>query len=120
MHHMPVVMAHGDSHLHAHACGRAGSNAVAEYMYMCMTCVQVRQPLYKTSVQRWKQYKQQLEPLREALAPLIGRYEQMLAERLQKPPVKAAAAAVDASSTVGALGGGAEEATDYSEVKDEL
>lgn len=85
---------------------------------MC-TYVQVRQPLYNTSVQRWKQYKQQLQPLREALAPLIGRYEQMLAERLQKPPVKAAAA-VDASSTAAASGGGAEGATDYSEVKDEL
>lgn len=48
-------------------------------------CLQVRQPLYKTSVQRWKQYKQQLEPLREALAPLIGRYEQMLMQRLAAP-----------------------------------
>lgn len=47
--------------------------------------MQVRQPLYKSSVQRWKEYQQQLEPLREALAPLIGRYEQMLAQRLSTP-----------------------------------
>lgn len=47
--------------------------------------MQVRQPLYKTSVQRWKEYRQQLEPLREALAPLIGRYEQMLSQRLSAP-----------------------------------
>jgi hypothetical protein len=117
-----------------------GSNFIPDSVLMCIcaVCVQVRQPLYTTSVQRWRQYKQQLEPLREVLAPLIGRYEQMLQERLQKP-VKAAgstaaantaagggdadassrAAALDASEAA-ASAGGAEQGTDYPEVKDEL
>jgi hypothetical protein len=51
--------------------------------------LQVRQPLYKTSVQRWKAYKQQLEPLRQELAPLIGRYEQMLMQRMAAPAAAA-------------------------------
>jgi tetratricopeptide (TPR) repeat protein len=34
--------------------------------------VQVRQPLYKTSVDRWKRYRQHLTSLIEALGPLAG------------------------------------------------
>jgi hypothetical protein len=60
--------------------------------------LQVRQPLYKTSVQRWKAYKQQLEPLRQELAPLIGRYEQMLTQRMAAPAAAAAAADISADS----------------------
>jgi hypothetical protein len=41
-------------------------------------CLQVRQPLYKSSVGRWKVYEQQLAALEQRLAPLITRYEQLL------------------------------------------
>lgn len=58
---------------------------------MC-ACPQVRQPLYKTAVQRWKVYEQQLEPLREKLAPLIARYEQMLLQRMSAPAAAAGVA----------------------------
>ncbi|PLW81374.1 hypothetical protein CWI75_16205 [Kineobactrum sediminis] len=33
---------------------------------------QVRQPIYKGSVQRWRNYEEQLQPLVEILAPLLG------------------------------------------------
>ncbi len=32
---------------------------------------QVRQPLYKSSVERWRRYEEQLEPLRKILEPLL-------------------------------------------------
>jgi len=75
-------------------------------------CVQVRQPLFKTSVQRWKAYRQQLEPLREELTPLIARYEQLLSERLASP-------AVAPTSTQGQQLG-SEESEDADSIKDEL
>jgi hypothetical protein len=58
---------------------------------MCVSG-QVRQSLYKTAVQRWKVYEQQLEPLRETLAPLIARYEQMLMQRMSAPTAAVAQA----------------------------
>lgn len=70
--------------------------------------MQVRQPLYKTSVQRWKQYQQQLEPLREELAPLIARYEQMLSQRLTAPDTQTDTRQSD------------ESGSDSGDVKDEL
>jgi hypothetical protein len=42
----------------------------------------VRQPLYKSSVGRWKVYEQQLAGLQQRLAPLIARYEQQLQQQL--------------------------------------
>lgn len=68
----------------------------------CPNTLQVRQPLYKTAVARWKHYKQQLEPLREELAPLIGKYEQMLQQRLSAAPVTPGAAAGSGASVEGA------------------
>ena len=81
---------------------------------LLIVTAQVRQPLYKTSVQRWKVYRQQLEPLREALAPLIARYEQMLQQRLASP--------ADFTSVVGQHGDELEEGSDDSSdsAKDEL
>lgn len=78
------------------------------YSWLCCPCMQVRQPLYKTSVQRWKQYQQQLEPLREELAPLIARYEQMLSQRLTAPDTQTDTRQSD------------ESGSDSDDVKDEL
>ncbi len=71
-------------------------------------CSQVRQPLYKSSVQRWKVYRQQLEPLREALEPLITRYEQLLHQRMS------------AAATMTAEKGAGSDAGSSATAKDEL
>lgn len=44
---------------------------------LCMG-LQVRQPLYNSSVARWRVYEQQLRPLQQRLQPLIREYEQLL------------------------------------------
>ena len=44
---------------------------------------QVRQPLYRTSVERWRRYEAQLAPLRAALGPLVERYEAGVAAALR-------------------------------------
>jgi hypothetical protein len=56
--------------------------------------LQVRQPLYQSAVQRWKAYETQLLPLREDLAPLVARYDQLLLQR--STTVSAAGAAGEA------------------------
>lgn len=45
---------------------------------------QVRQPLYSTSVGKWKRYAAYLEPLRKMLGETIEDYENELEERIQK------------------------------------
>lgn len=40
--------------------------------------VQVRQPLYSTSVGRWRKYEEFLKPLQQELAPIITAYEESL------------------------------------------
>ena len=44
-----------------------------ESSYAC--CVQVRQRLYNTSVGKWRQYAEQLQPAADVLKPLIQEYE---------------------------------------------
>jgi hypothetical protein len=41
---------------------------------------QVRKPIYKTSVNRWRKYEAYLKPLLEELGPLVGQYEEELAQ----------------------------------------
>lgn len=41
---------------------------------------QVRKPIYTTSVNRWRKYEPYLKPLLDELGPLVGRYEEELAQ----------------------------------------
>jgi hypothetical protein len=66
--------------------------------------MQVRQPLYKSSVGRWKAYEQQLAGLEQRLAPLIARYEKLLQTQMaaRGGPLDAQHAQHDAAATGGA------------------
>lgn len=51
---------------------------------MCCFTLQVRQPLYRSSVDRWKIYKQQLATLEKRLSPMLTKYEQQMKELHQR------------------------------------
>lgn len=44
--------------------------------------LQVRKPLYLTSIGQWQRFQAQMEPARHKLQPLIQRYEEKLAQAL--------------------------------------
>lgn len=82
----------------------------------------MRQPLYSSSVGRWKVYEQQLAVLQQRLAPLIARYEQQLqvqlAARAAAVPDEAAGAAD--SVAAGRDGSSQDEGVSKGRSKDEL
>lgn len=46
-----------------------------ERPFFCTNCAQIRRPLYKHSIDRWKRYEAHLKPLKEALAGVSTEYE---------------------------------------------
>ena len=65
-------------------CGLGWDDAVLGFhkskrMVSTASYAQVRQPIYKTSIQRWKCYEHHLEPLRELLNEHVLAYEDELA-----------------------------------------
>ncbi|KAG2487977.1 hypothetical protein HYH03_013417 [Edaphochlamys debaryana] len=81
---------------------------------------QVRQPLYKKAVGRWRQYERQLAGLAEQLRDEVAEYERTLAaamaaaeaEQRRLDAAAAAAAAVAAAGKRGAAAGAREQAGD--------
>eukprot|EP00955_Chlamydomonas_euryale_P083279 363828-Chlamydomonas_euryale.AAC.13 len=56
---------------------------------------QVRQPLYRTSVGRWRQYEAELAPLAEALGGTVAAYERRVEAALARRASSAASAKRD-------------------------
>jgi hypothetical protein len=44
---------------------------------------QVRQPIYRDATEEWQRYEQHLEPLRQALGPVLDAYPEVPADFLQ-------------------------------------
>eukprot|EP00879_Flechtneria_rotunda_P017938 GHRR01018801.1.p1 GENE.GHRR01018801.1~~GHRR01018801.1.p1 ORF type:complete len:164 (+),score=39.54 GHRR01018801.1:96-587(+) len=70
------------------ACGLSWEPAVLQFQATerpvhTASMVQVRQPLYTSSVGRWKVYEHQLRDVYNRLGPLISRYEQLLEHRMK-------------------------------------
>ena len=54
-----------------------GSKINFALQFMCTT-LQVRKPLYKSAIGRWRGYEEQLRLAQDFLTPTIKDYEQML------------------------------------------
>ncbi|MEW5318208.1 MAG: hypothetical protein WDW38_009448 [Sanguina aurantia] len=94
--HFPAVA----SDLLAH-CGLGWEGSVLDFHKVdravaSASVAQVREPLYSSSVGRWKKYSEHLKPLKDALGGSIAVYEGRLAQALARRVAAAEAAAAEA------------------------
>ena len=78
---------------------------------------QVRRPLYKSAVGRWRRYARRLGGLRRRLAPLVARYERALADTEAR---RAAAAGGDLGRSTQEANGDLGDSAENTDLRDEL